>query len=253
VGGGGGALRDTVGLSAPDDRTLIVQLRQPTSYFLDLLCFGVFFPVHRPTVEGWPAEIAKQASAAGGWPHVDAPHPDDCRWLNLNRTAGKIEQKHGWARPERHVGNGPYRLAQWRYKRDMRLVRSETFRDPARAQCDSILALTIEDTNTSVLAFESGRVDWLVDVSAEYQADMIAQRTVVSERHARAAQSAGGGGRHGGCGAGAFAGARKGRAAGHPRVSHLRHGLLQLQLPAGTGGWAGKSLRRARRSGARSR
>ena len=44
-------------------------------------------------------------------------------------------------------------------------VRSfETYHTPDRVRSDSIQVVTIEDTNTAVLAFESGRVDWLADV-----------------------------------------------------------------------------------------
>jgi oligopeptide transport system substrate-binding protein len=171
----------TVALKAPDDRTLQVGLHQPTAYFLDLLCFGVFHPVHRPTVEGWPTA---QPIGSGGWHDAAPPAFENRRWLSLSPATGKLEQKHEWAKPGRLVGNGPYRLAEWRYKRDLRLEKNPFYHDLARVRCDSILALTIEDTNTAVLAFESGRVDWLADVSAEYQADMIAQRRAYEKRYA---------------------------------------------------------------------
>jgi len=171
---------ETVGLRADGDLVLEVRLRQPTLYFLDLLCFGVFFPVHRPTVEGWP----DAAVPAGGWHLGDAPPFADRRWVRLLPDTGKFEQKHGWARPDYHVGNGTHRLRQWRYKRDLRLERSETFHTPEQIRTDSILILTIEDTNTAVLAFESGRVDWLADVSAEYESDMIAELKTYQARFA---------------------------------------------------------------------
>ncbi|MHC5114315.1 MAG: peptide ABC transporter substrate-binding protein [Planctomycetota bacterium] len=162
---------ETVGLRALGDHVLEVRLRRPTPYFLDLLCFGVFFPVHRPTVEGWP----DAAVAPDGWHLAEAPPFEERRWVRITPDTGKFEQKHAWARPDHHVGNGTHRLAQWRYKRDLRLERNRYFHTPEQIRTDSILALTIEDTNTAVLAFESGRVDWLADVSAEYESDMIAE------------------------------------------------------------------------------
>ena len=174
--------QQTVALWALDDHTLQVTLRQPTAYFLDLLCFGVFFPVHRPTVEGWPVD--ESTSSSGGWHAIEPPPFAQRRWISLSPATGKLEQKHEWAKPGRLVGNGPYLLAEWRYKRDLRLERNPLYYDSARVRCDSILALTIEDTNTAVLAFESGRVDWLADVSAEYQSDMIAERRAYEKRYA---------------------------------------------------------------------
>ena len=154
-----------VGVRAVDDYTLEVTLVRPTAYFLDLLCFGVFFPVHRPTIEGWPED----------WASAQPPPFTDRRWLDLNPRTGRLEQAHSWARPEHHVGNGPYVLAEWRYKRDLRLERNPRYHDQSMILNDTVLALTIEDNNTAVLAFESGRVDWLVDVKTEYEADMIAE------------------------------------------------------------------------------
>jgi len=170
----------TVQIKAIDEHTLRIELAQPTAYFRDLLCFGTFFPVHRPTVEGWP-----DGSWDGerGWFAGDPPPFAERRWLDLNARTGRLQQRHEWAKPGRHVGNGPYDLAQWRYKRDLRLEKSDTFYDKDRVLAESVLALTIEDTNTAVLAFESGRVDWLADVSTEYQTDMIAERDAYLERH----------------------------------------------------------------------
>ena len=165
-----------VGVRAVDDHTLEVTLVRPTAYFLDLLCFGVFFPVHRPTIEGWPAD----------WSGTGAPPFNERRWLDLNSRSGRLEQAHGWARPETHVGNGPYLLAQWRYKRDLRLERNPRYHDQAMIRNDTVLALTIEDNNTAVLAFESGQVDWLVDVKTEYESDMIAELHAYLAAHAEA-------------------------------------------------------------------
>ena len=173
----------TVGMEALGDRTLRITLNQPTAYFRDLLCFGTFFPVHRPTVEGWPAG---SWDGAAGWPVTDPPPFSERGLIDLDPGTGRIQQKHEWAKPGRLVGNGPYNLAQWRYKRDLRLEKSPTFHDSDRVRADSVLALTIEDTNTAVLAFESGRVDWLADVSTGYQTDMLAQRKAYLERHADA-------------------------------------------------------------------
>lgn len=176
--------RDTVGVTAIDDNILEIRLERPTSYFLDLLCFAVCCPVHRPTVEGWPTDETAKRRASGGWHQVDPPLFDTCQWVALNPDTGKLEQRHDWARPGRLVGNGPYILSRWRYKRDMLLEVNPHFHQPDILCNDSVLILTIEDANTRILAYESGIGDWVTDVGVEYQSDMLAERACYLEHHA---------------------------------------------------------------------
>ena len=173
-----------VGVEVVDDFTLRLRLGRPCAYIDDLLAFGVCFPVHRPSVEGWPDAVTPSAARrAGGWAAVPAPPVADCRWVSLDPATGRFKQRHEWARPGRMVTNGPYLLAQWRYKRDLRLEPNPHYHTPDRARAGRIVILTIEDPNTRVLAFETGGLDWLSDVDASYKADMLAQRAAYLERH----------------------------------------------------------------------
>ncbi len=147
----------TVSLEADDRLTLRVRLARPTPYFLDLVAFGVFCPVHRGTVEGFS---------------------------RLDPATGRLHQRHGWTKPTHLVGNGPYVLASWRYKRGLYLEANRLYHSPAIVQSPTVACVSIEDINTAVLAFESGRIDWLSDVSTEYQADMLAQRLAYESKHA---------------------------------------------------------------------
>ena len=70
----------TVGVSAPDPRTLIIELAAPTPYLLAVAAHQAWFPVHPPTILKF----------------------------------GRMDQRGtGWTRPENYVGNGPYQLAVW--------------------------------------------------------------------------------------------------------------------------------------------
>ncbi len=174
---------ETVGLAALDDRTLLVELERPVPYLADLLTYGVFSPVWRPAVEGWPA------GTEDAWPHGTPPPMGERRWVRLDPATGRYRQDHGWARPGRHVGNGPYVLARWRYKRDLRLERSPTWSRAGRTPAsDSILFLTIEDPNTAMLALETGQVDWIIDVGSDAASDLLAERRRWLERHAGEAE-----------------------------------------------------------------
>jgi oligopeptide transport system substrate-binding protein len=175
----------TVGVRARDDHVLEVELARPTAYFLDLVCFGVCYPVNRPCVEGWDQSgMDEERLLERGWIAVTPPPWERRRWVDLNPATGRLEQMHQWARPGLLVSNGPYVLTEWRYKRDMRLRANELYHTPDRVKPEDVVALTIDDPNTRVLAFESGQIDWLSDVGAEYEADMIAQRLNYERRYA---------------------------------------------------------------------
>ena len=163
----------TVGVAAVSPGTLKIRLVRPVPWFIDLLCFPPFFPVHRPSVEGWP----------DSWNRDTPPPIDQCRWISLDQTTGRLVQKHGWMKPDRHVGNGPYHLHTWRYRRHLRLARSDTYSGTARGQSDSIEIRTIPVPNTAVMAFEMGEVDWLADVGTSYEKDMITELTAYELLH----------------------------------------------------------------------
>ncbi len=162
--------RETVGIDVLDDYMLQLQLEHPVPWLLDLLAFAPASPVHRPTVEGWPMEEVRRDV---GWHQLDPPPWSSRRFVDFNAKTGRLQQDHRWARPGRLVGNGPYILDAWRYKRDMRLKRSPTWRDPDGVRNNTITTLAIEDPNTAVLAYESGSVDWINGVNVDYRADLV--------------------------------------------------------------------------------
>lgn len=134
-----------VGIDAPDDHTFVVTLERPTPYFLDLAAFPTFSPVYPPLVSQYEA--------------VDA-------------ATGLLKTESGWTKPDRIVSNGPFVLSMWRFKRDMLLERNEHYWDQASLHVDAIYAPEVGDPNAQVLAFETGSVDWVSDVTVNYRADI---------------------------------------------------------------------------------
>ncbi len=140
---------ETVGVRALDERTFEVRLVRPTSYFLDLCAFGPFYPVHPPTVE---------------------------EWVSVDARSGRIEQRHDWTKPPLIVTNGPYVVARWRFKRDIRLERNPHYWQPEMVKSDSVEMRIIPNPGGAVLAYETGAVDWVEEVFVDYLPEMIEEQ-----------------------------------------------------------------------------
>lgn len=173
-----------VGLRAIGDKTLEVTLKRPVAYFLDLVAFGTFHPVYRPCVEGWELEDSEWSLVRDhGWHTIEPPPFDRRAWVRLHEDTGRLEQQHEWTKPERLITNGPYVLTDWRYRRGMRLALNPAYHAPEMVRSKTIEILSIEDSNTAVLAFTSGGIDWLSAVETEYQADLLRERLAYDTVH----------------------------------------------------------------------
>ena len=148
--------QEMVSLRALDEKTLQVELEEPTPYFLDLCAFGTFSPVHA-------ASVAAATSIEEG--------------------TGRIKEDPSWLKPGNLISNGPYVLERWRYKRDVRFERNPEYWNSEAVMNDSIEAIVIEDSNTALLAFQAGEADWLPNLGTDYRADMIEERVAYVQRY----------------------------------------------------------------------
>jgi oligopeptide transport system substrate-binding protein len=137
---------ETVGLKAVNDHTLRVELVHPVPYFLDLTAFGVMYPVYPPLVRQY-----------------EQPDPE----------TGRLDVRSGWTKPDRLVCNGPFTLELWRFKRDMRFEKNPLFWNKDQIYIDTISVPSVEDPNAQVLAFDTGAIHWLSDVTPSYRGDML--------------------------------------------------------------------------------
>lgn len=110
------------GVYAKDDHTLIVELTAPTPYFLELTTFYPFYPVPR-----WAVERSSR----------------------------------DWFLPAKLVGNGPFRMVDWRVGDRIRLERSDTYWGKSEVKLSSIEALSLENMTTALNLYLTGEVDWL--------------------------------------------------------------------------------------------
>ncbi|MEX0885314.1 MAG: peptide ABC transporter substrate-binding protein [Phycisphaeraceae bacterium] len=140
---------DTVGLSAPDDRTLVVELERPAPYFPLLTTFVTFMPVHRASI----AE-AQQLDPASGAMRMPSGH-----WTDANRL----------------VTNGPYKLSDHQPRRYLLMTASETYWNGAALANGSILERIIPDAQNAALTYRRGRADiWPNMPSGDLAAGLVA-------------------------------------------------------------------------------
>ncbi len=133
-----------VGERALDDHTLVVTLTDPVPFFPSLLAFPAFFPMNEASMRDFLES--------------DGLH------YNLDFT-----------RPPHLVTNGPYRLAQWSFKRRLRLVASDYYWNRASIKSRVIDQIYAEDGLAALRIYDQGDVDWLSDVDPNLAAQMLVE------------------------------------------------------------------------------
>jgi oligopeptide transport system substrate-binding protein len=134
----------TVGVETPDDHTLRVTLDNPVAFFLEMMAFPPFFPLNEKSMRPFASTDLK---------------------------TGHTTYDGKFTRPG-VVGNGPFRLVAWDFKRRVRLEKSQTYWDRDNVKSNSIEMLVAEDPLGQVLRYESGDVDWLPEVPSEVAPEM---------------------------------------------------------------------------------
>lgn len=115
-----------VGFAAPDSRTVVITLAQPTPYFLSIISMNpVWYPVHRGTIE----------------------------------KLGRADQRGtGWTRPEHFVGNGPFVLKEWRPNHGILVQKSPTYWEADRVRLQAIRFHPIDSVDSEERAFRAGQL-----------------------------------------------------------------------------------------------
>ena len=68
-----------------------------------------------------------------------------------------------WIKPGHLVGNGAYRLQEWRINDRIRLIKNPYYWDAANTHMTSIDALPISRANTAFNFYSAGQVDLIID------------------------------------------------------------------------------------------
>lgn len=109
-----------LGITAPDARTVVIELTQPTA-LLERLVLPVAAPIHLPSLQQHGAQ------------HT---------------------------RPGKHVGNGAYRLVEWTPQASLRLERNPHFHAASEVAIAQVRFHVTEDANTEQKRFVAGDLDF---------------------------------------------------------------------------------------------
>ncbi len=112
---------DQIGVYVKDDKTLIVELENPTPYFLDLVSFCVFFPIHSKI-------------------DLEDPH-----WMH---EAGN-----------HFISNGPFTLKSWKHHNEMIFEKNRYYWESRQIHLDQIHVSMVSNESTALNMFENGELD----------------------------------------------------------------------------------------------
>jgi oligopeptide transport system substrate-binding protein len=136
----GSGTAEAVGIEATDDHTLVVELINPTAYFVSLMAFYHFMPVYQPSIE-----------AVGG---------EDGLWAKDPALA---------------VSNGPFVLTSYVIQDGLTLEKNMNYWN-----ADEVSLLTIngkfnDDANSAYASYQDGQLDFIPSVPSAEVATLIAE------------------------------------------------------------------------------
>jgi oligopeptide transport system substrate-binding protein len=114
-----------VGVKAVDDFTLEITLKGPTPYFTSVLKHHSWYPVPRHVIE---------------------------------KTGGMVDRFSKWSRAENIVGNGPFKLKEWRFTHILKVERNPYYWDLAKVKLNEIHFFPITNEGTEERAFRNGQL-----------------------------------------------------------------------------------------------
>lgn len=120
---------DALGVSAPDEKTLVVELSVPCVYFSKLITHGSMVPVQEAAVEA-----------------------NGDQWT-LN--------------PETYVSNGPLKMIEWVPGSHITYAKNENYWNADKVTLNTLRFVLMEDTNASYSAYKTGEVSMIKDVPTE--------------------------------------------------------------------------------------
>ena len=119
----------TVGISATDDKTLVVTLEAADPFFIESMARGInFYPIRKDYVEKFGADYASS--------------------------------------PDKFIGCGPFTLTEWVQTASLTMEKNPTYWDAANISLNKVVELVVGDANTASGMYDLGEVDALYSLNA---------------------------------------------------------------------------------------
>ena len=131
-----------LGITAEDDKTLVVELERPITYFLSLMSFGTFFPLNEEFVTEQGDAYASNSDSM--------------------------------------IYNGPFELSDWDGTGNWKYVKNEKYWDAETVKLDEIVVDVVKETSTAVNLYEQGKKDRVI-LSSEYAMQYAEDPEIVHE------------------------------------------------------------------------
>ena len=115
-----------VGVHAPDEHTLRVELEHPAPYLLNSMAGRTWYPVYLPGVE----------------------------------KTGALDERNNqaWTLPANFVGNGAFTLAEWTVGKRIVVQKNGRYWDAAHTRLNEVIFYPIDDNDTEERAFRAGQI-----------------------------------------------------------------------------------------------
>lgn len=117
----GQCTEEDIGISCPDDKTLIVELEYPAAYFLDLVSSPLFYPAPKHVAESNPC----------------------------------------WAEKPGIICNGPFCLTSWKHESELIFKKNPSYWDAKNVKLEKVYFYIIPDGTTALNMFRKGELDWI--------------------------------------------------------------------------------------------
>jgi len=113
---------EDVGIKVIDPKTIEITLEAPTPYFLELIAFKTYYPIHKATAEANP------------------------QW---------------YTEADDYVSNGAFTLADWQHSGSITLKKNEQYWDAAAVNLSTVNIEMVETESTQITKFDNGEIDFL--------------------------------------------------------------------------------------------
>ncbi len=120
---------DALGVSAPDDKTFVVELSAPCVYFIKLITHNSMAPVQQATVDA-----------------------NGDQWT---------------LKPETYISNGPLKMIEWVPGSHITYAKNENYWNADKVTVNTVKFVLMEDANAAYSAYKTGEVSLIKTIPAE--------------------------------------------------------------------------------------